>query len=111
MTSRVVLLESAERDLKELRKYLLSHFSVAEWNVASKQIKLALQHIKQFPLSGHALDLLPDAAFNRFRQSVTGRNRIVYEKRGDTIYVHAILDTRRSYMDLLRRRGLTLPGR
>lgn len=105
MIFKVVLLDSAERDLKGLRKYLIQRFSMAEWTVALKTIRHTLGTLAQYPLSGHPVDPLNDPAFQRFRQSIAGMNRIVYEVRGDTVYVYAILDTRRSYVELLRRRA------
>lgn len=105
MTFKVVLLESAEHDLNELKAYLVRAFSAHVWSSTSRQIKHTLGTLRHFPFSGDALDLLTEPMFADFRQILSGMNRIIYEVRGGTVFIHAILDTRRNYVDLLRRRG------
>lgn len=102
----VVILESAERDLKDLRSYLVKNFSSEVWRETYGKLKEAIRHLQDFPLSGSIPDEIGKFGLTRFRQVVSGRNRIIYEVRQDRIYVHVIVDVRRDMTALLTRRLL-----
>lgn len=88
MTHRVVLLASAEQDLKDLRAYLLKNFSSDTWASSYALIKHTIRQLQHFP------------------QALAGMNRIIYEVRQEVIYAHMIVDVRRDMKALLARRLL-----
>jgi toxin ParE1/3/4 len=96
------LLESGEIELKRLRRYVVQAFGVSAWETSYAQIKGSVAHLRRYPASGHAVDVLGALSGERFREVISGQNRIVYEIKGDTIYVHLIVDTRRDLQALLQ---------
>jgi len=106
MSFKVVILESAELDLKELKAYLVKNFSVETWQNTYDRIKEAIRSLKTFPHAGSIPEELGKLNLSQYRQLISGMNRIIYEVRQDTIYIHIIMDTRRDFKALLTRRLL-----
>lgn len=106
MASRLLkakLLDSGKTELKRVRRYVVDAFGMAVWEDAYAQIQAAITRIREFPECGHMVDELSGLTANRFREVHCGKNRIIYEVRGDTIYVHLIMDQRRDLTALLQR--------
>lgn len=104
MTRKVVILQLAQADLQELRRYVQGRFGSKVWQESFDRIKQAIRCIG----SHRDADALPDelAAMSmiQYQQVMAGTNRIIYEVRGDTAYVHIICDARRDLRSLLMRR-------
>ena len=105
---KIVILESAEYDLKELKDYLVKNFSVGTWKNTYNKLKKVIRNLKDFPDLGTIPDELDRLNLSQYRQVISGANRIIYEVRRDSIYIHVIMDTRRDTMSLLTRRLLRI---
>jgi plasmid stabilization system protein ParE len=101
---KIVLLESAELDLQDLRSYIVKNFSVATWQQTFQPIKASIRNLASFPLLGAIPDELQKLNLTQYRQVLSGMNRIIYEVRQDTVYIHLIVDTRRDMLSFLLRR-------
>lgn len=108
MGFKVVILDSAEQDLKELRAYILKNFSVETWRITYAKIKEAIRNLQNFPQAGSIPDEIEKLNLTQYRQVVSGMNRVIYEVRQDVIYVHVVVDTRRDMNTLLTRRLLRI---
>jgi plasmid stabilization system protein ParE len=108
MSFKIVILESAEQDLKELREYLVKHFSLATWQNTFGNLKKAIRVLKDYPYSGTIPEEFEKLNLSQYRQILSGRNRIIYEVRQDFLYIHSIADTRRDLKALLIRRLLQI---
>lgn len=106
MSFKVVILQSAQHDLKELRNYLVRHFSHSTWMLTSDKLKVALKALEASPLSGAVPAEIEMLNLGPFREIVCGMNRIIYETRQDVVFVHVIADTRRNMVDILTKRLL-----
>ena len=53
MSIKVVILESAEHDLKELRSYIVRNFSIKTWQNTYDKIKAVIRNLKTFPCTHH----------------------------------------------------------
>lgn len=104
MTLSVVVLRSAEDDLKMLKRYLVSKFGAETWQAGYRQIKDVIASIRDFPDQGRIPDELANINLSQYREVIAGRNRVIYDVRGDTIHVHIVCDTRRNLKSLLMRR-------
>lgn len=104
MTLRVVFLESAKHDLRDLRYYLIKNFGMRSWQISYRKIKETINTIQEFPLEGRIPDELESVNLTQYRQLLSGMNRIIYETRQQTIYIHIICDARRDMRSLLTRR-------
>lgn len=103
---KVYFLAGAEADLKELRRYILQNFGEAAWLDSYQRIKDSVRRLQTAPESGPIPDELADLHLSQYRQVVSGVNRILYEVRGDTLYIHLVCDCRRDLRTLLHRRLL-----
>ncbi|HOY21634.1 MAG TPA: type II toxin-antitoxin system RelE/ParE family toxin [Cellvibrio sp.] len=108
MAIQIVILESAEQDLKLLRNYILKHFSVDVWRSSYTNIKQVIRNLQAFPEVGAIADELEKLNLAQYRQVLSGMNRIIYELRQETIYIHMIVDSRRDLSGLLARRLLRM---
>lgn len=106
MGFRVVILESAEQDLKEIRSYILKNFSADTWRTTYAKIKEAIRNLQNFPQAGCIPEEIEKLNLTQYRQVLSGMNRVIYEVRQDTVYVHVIVDVRRDMESLLTRRLL-----
>ena len=105
-TVRVHFLEGAEFDLKELRRYIQENFSRQDWLNAYEHIRESVHTISRFPKAGTVPPELASLGANQYRQVLAGMNRIIYEIRGDDIFIHIIIDTRKDFQSFLTRRLL-----
>ncbi|MDI1254093.1 type II toxin-antitoxin system RelE/ParE family toxin [Thermomonas sp.] len=105
-TVRVVILQGAEADLRDLRHYLRRSFGAAAWQNSYRAIKRAVECIPTHPQAGKLPDELTALNLVQYGQVLAGMNRIIYEIRGETAYVHIVCDVRRDLQALLLRRLL-----
>jgi toxin ParE1/3/4 len=103
---QVVILQSAEQDLKELKTYILKNFNKDAWQTSYQKIQESIKTIQTFPQSGKTLEELEMLNVRQYRQVLAGMNRIIYEIRQQTIYIHIICDTRKDMVLLLTKRLL-----
>lgn len=100
----VVILRSAEHDLAELRGYISKRFGHAIWRATYAKIVETVFTLGDFPLQGSVPNELQKLNMTRYRQVMSGKNRIIYEVRQETVFVHIICDSRRDMRALLKRR-------
>jgi toxin ParE1/3/4 len=101
---RVVILASAEHDLKELRSYIVKNFSQDTWQKTYGKLKESILNLASFPHLGFIPEELETLNLSQYRQILSGMNRIIYETRQDTVYIHIIVDARRDMKSFLMRR-------
>lgn len=101
---RVVILDSAEQDLKDLRSYIVKNFSQSTWLKTYNKLKESIRNLAMFPLLGAVPQELESLNLNQYRQTISGMNRVIYEPRPDAVYIYMIVDTRRDLKTLLMRR-------
>jgi toxin ParE1/3/4 len=106
MSFKIIILESAEHDLKELRGYIVKNFSQEIWQTTFDRIKDTIRNLKTFPYAGSIPEEFEKINLSQYRQVLSGMNRIIYEVRQDSVYIHLIADTRRDLKALLTRRLL-----
>lgn len=101
---KTVILNAAKNDLHQLRSYILKNFSADVWQATYAKLKESIRNLSAFPYLGAIPQELDDIQIRQYRQLICGMNRIIYEVRGETLYVHVIVDTRRDLSALLMRR-------
>jgi toxin ParE1/3/4 len=102
----VVFLRSAELDLKELKSYIVKNFGKEAWQASYSNIREAVGTMRTFPLRGKIPEELGRLNLTQYRQVISGMNRIIYEVRQETIYIHMVCDTRKDMKSLLTKRLL-----
>ena len=106
MSISVVFLKSAELDLKELKSYIVKNFGKDTWQASYSKIQEAVGTIQTFPLGGKVPEELGNLNLTQYRQVLSGLNRIIYEVRQQTVYIHMVCDTRKDMKSLLTKRLL-----
>lgn len=106
MSFKVVILQSAEMDLKELRTYLIRQFSNHTWQSTYTDLKAVIRRAGTSPYSGSIPEEIEKLNLVPYRQMLSGKNRIIYEVREQTVYIHIIADTRKDLPTLLMKRLL-----
>ena len=106
MRFQVFVSEFAEKDLSELKHYLVKKFSSKTWEETYSQIKKSLESLEVFPELGSIPTELRILNFKQYRQVLCEMNRIIYEIRDNTIYIHLICDVRRDFKTLFLNRIL-----
>lgn len=101
---KLVFLQAATQDLMELRRYIVKVFGKATWLASFAKIKTAAALIRENPLKGNIPDELQTLNITTYRQILVGMNRIIYEPRAETVYIHIVCDSRRDLAGLLMRR-------
>ncbi|MQR02212.1 type II toxin-antitoxin system RelE/ParE family toxin [Glaciimonas soli] len=104
----VVVLDSAEQGLKELRTYILKNFSIDTWRISYANIKEAIRNLQNLPQTAFIPEEVEKLNLTQYRQILSGMNRIIYEVRQDVIYIHIVVDARRDMSALLTRRLLRI---
>lgn len=106
MSYKIVLLASAEQDMKELRSYVVKNFSLATWQGIYSKLKDSIRNLKAFPFVGSIPEELERLNLTQYRQVISGMNRVIYEVRQEIIYIHIVADTRKDMKTLLTQRLL-----
>lgn len=106
MSFTVVILQSAEIDLKELRSYITKQFSAQTWQNTYVTLKAAIRHLATQPYAGSIPEEIERLNIGQYRQVLSGMNRVIYEIRDKTVYIHIIADTRKNLPTLLMKRLL-----
>lgn len=106
MSMTVVFLKSAEQDLKELKSYLLRTFGKDAWQASYGKIQESVAILRIFPLGGNIPEEIEKLNLTQYRQVISGMNRIIYEVRQQTIYIHIVCDIRKDMQSLLTKRLL-----
>jgi toxin ParE1/3/4 len=101
-------LPTARIGIDELRSYVVRTFGWETWRQTSAQIQETIRHVRQFPESGHVPAELEGFVDDNFGQVLSGKNRIIYQVRDGTVYIHLVVDTRRELQALLQRIVLRL---
>ena len=101
MTYTVLLAFEAKQDLAAIRAYLVSNDSPETARDVLASIRDAMKTLAALPSRGHLPPELTALGGHPAREIHSGSYRIIYEVRGETVYVHAVLDSRRDLRDLL----------
>jgi plasmid stabilization system protein ParE len=101
---KIVILASAELDLKERRSYIVKNFSHDTWQKTYGKLKESIRNLASFPYLGSIPEELETLNLSQYRQILSGMNRIIYETRQDTVYIHIIVDSRRDLKSFLMHR-------
>jgi toxin ParE1/3/4 len=103
---KLLILEGAQEDAKDLRRYILRSFGAETWKQSSAQLAVTFENIRQFPQSGSVPAELAEFGGLNFREALSGQNRVIYEVRANAIYIHIVTDSRRDLRTVLQKRLL-----
>lgn len=104
MTS-IIVLDSAKRDFDDIKTGFKKTHSAARFDQFKQSFKDLFAPIKAFPLSG----AVPDECATLelvIRQRIVEDIRVIYEVKGNTVYIRMFLSTQRDFLRHLVERML-----
>jgi plasmid stabilization system protein ParE len=104
MTRKVIILNVAKPDFREIKTHVKSQFGDAVWNEVNQEFKVALNNIALNSEAGKEVEELKDLGIENFRIRLVRQTRIVYEYDEQEVVVHMFVHTKRDFRAHLMRR-------
>ena len=106
MKYKVFLISDAEEDIFEIYNYVAAHDSPGNANTLFDNLQNACLNLDSFPERGHIPPELERINVSGFLETHFKPYRIIYQIRGNEVYIHCVLDGRRELQELLQQRLL-----
>lgn len=104
MARRIVILDSAKEEFKDIKSYVKKQFGDDVWNVVSQEYKQAIARIKTFPELGGHVDELRALGIENVKTVLVRQTRVLYEFDDDWVVIHMFIHTRRDFRSHLFKR-------
>lgn len=101
---KVFVVEDAERDMFDIYSYIARNDSIESAEYVFDAIQNTILGLSTLPLRGHAPPEMERVGIFEYLELHFKPYRIIYQVRDSKIYVHCILDGRRSLQELLQER-------
>lgn len=105
-TYRVRIVHEAEDDLAEIIEFVAKHDSIERADYVLEKLFGVCERLEQNPQRGHFLPKLKSLGIKSYREVHFKPYRVIYELIGRDVFVHLIIDGRRSLQSILERRLL-----
>jgi len=106
MKYKVLIDPFAKQDMKELFHYVASNDSISAAEKLLNSIEKSISRLEGYPERGHIPQELRQTGIKRYLEIHHQPYRVVYEIDKKLVYVHCILDGRRSIQEILAERLL-----
>ena len=106
MNYKVYIIFDAEEDILEIYNYVLINDSEDKAEYLLSKIEETCLSLKKFPKRGHVPPELERLGIYNYKEIHYKPYRIVYEITESIVYIHCVLDGRRSLQELLENRLL-----
>ena len=103
---RVRILQEAEEDLAEIVEFIATNNSAHRADDVLETLLAVCERLEQQPLRGLFLPELRSLGIKSYREVHFKPYRIIYEVIGRDVFIHLIVDGRRSMQTVLERRFL-----
>jgi toxin ParE1/3/4 len=104
MSRKVIILNVAKPDFREIKTYVKSQFGDAVWNDVNEELKTTINNIALNPEAGKEVDELRELGQENFRTRLVRQIKIVYEFDDKEVLVHMFIHTKRDFRAHLMRR-------
>lgn len=102
MTRKVIILNAAKSDFRDIKAYVKSQFGDAVWNEVNAEFKA--NNIATRPESGKELEELKELGQDGFRTRLVRQIKIVYEYDDKEVLFHMFIHAKRDFRAHLMRR-------
>lgn len=106
MNYKVLVLSDAEQDVLDIYQYVLINDSKENAEYLLNKIEETCLSLKQYPNRGHIPPELERIGIYSYKEIRFKPYRIIYEVTESIVYIHCVLDGRRSLQTLLENRFL-----
>lgn len=104
MTRKVIILDVAKPDFKEIKNYVKNQFGETVWNEVNQEFKATISNIGLSPEAGKVIEDLNDLGEGNVRLRLVRQTRIVYEYDDKQVLVHMFVHTKRDFRTHLIKR-------
>jgi toxin ParE1/3/4 len=108
MRRKVIILDIAKPDFREIKTYVQSQFGKEVWNQVFEEFKNTINDIGLYPEAGTEIDELKELFQETFRIRLVRQTRIVYEYDDKEVLVHLFIHTMRDFRAHLLKRLLNV---
>jgi toxin ParE1/3/4 len=92
-----VILDGAEADFREIRKYVKKRFGDTVWLEVNQEFKYTIRHIAANPVMGTHIEELTGLGFDNFRKTLVRQTRVIYEFDSKQLIVHMFVHTKKDF--------------
>lgn len=107
MARRLIILDVAKPDFRDIKGYVKSKFGDTVWNEVNQEFKNTIKEIAGNPAAGTQLEELKSLGLDNFRQRLVRQTRVIYEFNDVEVLVHMFIHTRRDFRNHLEKRILS----
>ena len=104
MIRKVIILDVAKPDFREVKNYVMNQFCETVWNEVNQEFKTTISNIGINPEAGKVIEELNDLGEGNFRLRFVRQTRIVYEYDDKQVLVHMFVHTKRDFRTHLMKR-------
>ena len=104
MSRKVVILNVAKPDFREIKTYVKSQFGEAVWNDVNEEFKSTIDNIGLNPEAGKEVEELKELGQENFRTRLVRQTKIVYEYDDKEVLVHMFIHSKRDFRTHLMKR-------
>ncbi|MDB5935242.1 MAG: type toxin-antitoxin system RelE/ParE family toxin [Massilia sp.] len=104
MSRKVIILNVARPDFREIKRYVKSQFGDAVWNDVNEELRATINNIALNPEAGKEVEELKELGQENFRTRLVRQTRIVYEYDDKEVLVHMFIHAKRDFRAHLMRR-------
>ena len=104
MSRKVIILDVAKPDFREVKSYVMNQFGETVWNEVNQEFKTTIANIGLNPEAGKVIEELNDLGEGNFRLRFIRQTRIVYEYDDKQVLVHMFVHTKRDFRTHLMKR-------
>ena len=108
MSHKVIVLDVAKPDFREIRSYVQNEFGDTVWNEVNLAFKDMVRKIAAHPENGKEIVELKEIGLQNFRFRMVRQTKIVYEFNDTEVLVHMFIQTRRDFRTHLMKRLFNL---
>ncbi|PXX44950.1 type II toxin-antitoxin system RelE/ParE family toxin [Undibacterium pigrum] len=101
MSHKVKVLAYAKDDYREIRSYVKRKFGDKVWMTVEAEFKKMFQQIADMPVAGFVPEEIEALGLVHYRQRLVGQTRVIYQIKGEEIFVHMFVDTNRDFASVL----------
>lgn len=104
MPRRIVILDSAKEEFRDIKKYVLKEFGDSVWNDVNAEYRESFEAIRVSPEIGSHIDELKELGIANVRCTLIRQTRVVYEFDENMVLIHMFIHTRRDFRTHLFKR-------
>lgn len=98
---RIKLSKSANKDLKDIGRYIKENDGKEQANEILNRLENTLSSLTKLPNRGVRVRELVNLGLHSYREIFSDCYRIIYEVEEQTVYIHFIVDKRRNLIPIL----------